>query len=121
MKEGITVANKNFVYFVSLSSNVPFVLKEALKMAMQKNEVAIFFDLDGARVLDQRYLNKMDKIHGRELSSLMKSALDAGIKLFGCQMNVLIAEGLVLIDGAELAGVVTFLEITYQADAVLSY
>lgn len=115
------MANKRIVFFVMLSSNVPFVMKEALNMVTQKEEVAIFFDLDGARALDRRYLNSMNYIHGRELSRLFQSALNKGIKLYGCQMNVLIAEGLDLIEGAELAGVVTFLEMAYQADAVLSY
>jgi predicted peroxiredoxin len=36
-------------------------------------------------------------------------------------MNILIADGLQLIEGAELAGVVTFLELAYSADAVISY
>lgn len=114
------MANKKLIYFVSLSSNVPYVLKEALKMTKRDNEVSIFFDLDGARVLDKRYLQKMNRSHG-DLTSLINSALDNGIKLYGCQMNVLIADGLELVDGAELAGVVTFLELAYQADAVLSY
>ncbi|MDF0728622.1 DsrE/DsrF/DrsH-like family protein [Cytobacillus sp. S13-E01] len=114
------MTNKKLIYFVSLSSNVPYVLKEALKMVKQNNEVSIFFDLDGARVLDKRYLKKMNRSHG-DLISLLHDALNAGIKLYGCQMNVLIADGLELVDGAELAGVVTFLELAYQADAVLSY
>ena len=41
------MANKKFVYFVSLSSNIPYVLKKALKNAEEENEVSIFFDLDG--------------------------------------------------------------------------
>ncbi|WP_245917468.1 DsrE/DsrF/DrsH-like family protein [Bacillus canaveralius] len=90
-------------------------------MANQQNEVAIFFDLDGARVLDQRYLKKMERTHSTELPALLHSALNAGIPLYGCQMNVLMADGLELVDGAELAGVVTFLELAYKADAVLSY
>ncbi|WP_409252659.1 DsrE/DsrF/DrsH-like family protein [Bacillus sp. SCS-153A] len=115
------MANKKFVYFVSLSSNVPYVLKKAMEMVEQKNDVDIFFDLDGAHVLDKRYLKKMSRTHGVDLSSLLNKALQAGIHLYGCQMNVLIADGLELIEGAELAGVVTFLDRAYQADAVLSY
>jgi predicted peroxiredoxin len=115
------VTNKKIVYFVSLSSNVPYVLKQALEMVKQEKEVSIFFDLDGARVLDKRYLKKMDRAHGTDMSSLLQSALKTGINLYGCQMNVLIADGLELVEGAELAGVVTFLELAYQADAVLSY
>ncbi|WP_442598266.1 DsrE/DsrF/DrsH-like family protein [Neobacillus sp. D3-1R] len=115
------MANKKFVYFVSLSSNVPYVLKDALQKVKENMEVSIFFDLDGARVLDQRYLKKMDRTHSIDLGLLINSALNAGIKLYGCQMNVLIADGLELIDGAELAGVVTFLELAYEADAVLSF
>ncbi|MBS4193712.1 MULTISPECIES: DsrE/DsrF/DrsH-like family protein [Bacillaceae] len=115
------MTNKKYIYFVSLSSNVPYVLKKSIEMVNPKNEVTIFFDLDGARVLDKRYLKKVTRTHGVDLVSLFKIALEAGIKLYGCQMNVLIADGLELIDGAELAGVVTFLEAAYQADAVLSY
>lgn len=115
------MAGKKIVYFVSLSSNVPFVLREALKQAEEKDEVAIFFDLDGARVLDRRYVTEMERFRGIELAALLRTALDRGIKLYGCQMNVLIADGLELVEGAELAGVVTFLEIAYQADSVLSY
>lgn len=115
------MANKKFVYFVSLSSNVPYVLKKALKNAEDENKVSIFFDLDGARVLDKRYLKIMERTHNIDLQKLMQEALDKGIKFFGCQMNVLIADGLELVDGAELSGVATFLETAYQADAVLSY
>lgn len=115
------MAGKKMVYFVSLSSNVPYVLQEALQEAQQKKEVAIFFDLDGARVLDKRFVNKMERIQGAKLATLLRTALDQGIKLYGCQMNVLIADGLELLEGAELAGVVTFLETAYQADTVLSY
>jgi predicted peroxiredoxin len=115
------MANKKFVYFVSLSSNVPYVLKKALKNAEEENEVCIFFDLDGARVLDKRYMKIMERTHNMDLQQLMQQALDKGIKFFGCQMNVLIADGLELVDGAQLSGVATFLETAYQADAVLSY
>jgi predicted peroxiredoxin len=99
---------------------VPYVLKEALKMTKRDSEVSIFFDLDGARVLDKCYLKKLNRSHG-DLASLINSALENGIKLYGCQINVLIADGLELVDGAELAGVVTFLELAYQADDVLCY
>ncbi|MGI8313872.1 DsrE/DsrF/DrsH-like family protein [Halobacillus mangrovi] len=115
------MTTKKVVYFVSLSSNVPYVLKEALEKAKDKNEVKIFFDLDGARALDQRYLNQLNRTHGTDLEFLLKTALDSGVKLYGCQMNVLIADGLVLVDGVEIAGVATFLETAYQADDVLSY
>ncbi|WP_079506082.1 DsrE/DsrF/DrsH-like family protein [Mesobacillus jeotgali] len=115
------MAKKKFVYFVSLSSNVPFVLKKALQNAEEENEVAIFFDLDGARVLDKRYLKMMERTHNIDLQRLMQQAMDMGVKFFGCQMNVLIAHGLELVEGAALSGVATFLETAYQADAVLSY
>ncbi|WP_028782407.1 DsrE/DsrF/DrsH-like family protein [Thalassobacillus devorans] len=115
------MAGRKLVYFVSLSSNVPYVLKEAMEKAEEKNEVAIFFDLDGALALDQRYLNQMNRTHGTNLESLLNEALAAGIKLYGCQLNVLIADGLVLVNGVEAAGVATFLDTAYQADHVLSY
>ncbi|SFG38482.1 Predicted peroxiredoxin [Halobacillus alkaliphilus] len=115
------MTTKKVVYFVSLSSNVPYVLKEALQKADEKNEVQIFFDLDGAHALDQRYLKQLNRTHGTDLEFLLKAALDSGVKLYGCQMNVLIEDGLVTVDGVELAGVATFLETAYQADDVLSY
>ncbi|RSD27253.1 DsrE/DsrF/DrsH-like family protein [Mesobacillus subterraneus] len=115
------MAKKKLVYFVSLSSNVPFVLKQALKNAEQENEVSIFFDLDGARVLDKRYLKVMERTHNMDLEKMMKQALAQGVQFFGCQMNVLIADGLELIEGAQLSGVATFLDTAYKADAVLSY
>ncbi|MEH7443262.1 DsrE/DsrF/DrsH-like family protein [Bacillus sp. JJ1122] len=115
------MANKKLVYFVSLSSNVPYVLKEAVTHAEKGNEISIFFDLDGARVLDKRYLKIIERTHNIDLAKLMKRAMDFGIGFFGCQMNVLIADGLELVDGAQLAGVATFLDIAYQADVVLSY
>ncbi|CAM3851428.1 DsrE/DsrF/DrsH-like family protein [Mesobacillus thioparans] len=115
------MANKKFVYFVSLSSNVPYVLKKALKKAAEENEVSIFFDLDGARVLDKRYLKIMERTHNIDLQKMMQQAMNLGIRFYGCQMNVLIADGLELVEGAELSGVATFLEAAYQADAVLSY
>lgn len=115
------MANRKLVYFVSLSSNVPYVLKKALKNAEQQSEVSIFFDLDGARVLDKRYLKIIERTHNIDLDQLMRRALDMGIQLFGCQMNVLIADGLELVEGAQLSGVATFLETAFEADAVLSY
>jgi predicted peroxiredoxin len=115
------MANKKFIYFVSLSSNVPYVLNQALKEVGNRNEVSIFFDLDGARVLDNRYLKEMEKRTETNLTTLIHTVLNTGIKLYGCQMNVLIADGLELIAGAELAGVATFLNLAFQADAVLSY
>jgi len=115
------MANKKFVYFVSLSSNAHYVLKQSLENVKQQNEVAIFFDLDGARVLDKRYLEKLDRTHGTDLALLLKTAILSGIDLYGCQMNILVADGLELVEGAEVAGVVTFLELAYEADAVLSY
>jgi predicted peroxiredoxin len=90
-------------------------------MVKQQHEVAIFFDLDGARVLDQRYFNNRNSAHDIDLGKLLQSALASGIRLYDCQLNILIADGLQLIDGAELAGVVTFLELAYSADAVISY
>lgn len=102
------MANKKMIYFISLSSNVPYVLKQALKMKEENNEVSLFFDLDGARVLDKRYLKSMERTHNLDLVSLFKKAAESGIPLYGCQMNVLIAGGLELIEGAELAGVATF-------------
>ena len=115
------MANKKFIYFVSLSSNAAYVIKQSLEMVKQQHEVAIFFDLDGARVLDQRYFNNRNSAHDIDLGKLLQSALASGIKLYGCQMNILIADGLQIIEGAELAGVVTFLELDYAADAVISY
>ncbi len=121
LKEGRVIFMRNFVFFVSLRSNVPFVLKEALRMVENGHKVSVFFDLDGARVLDKNYVKVRKRNHNVDLDILLQNAVDKGIKLFGCQMNVLIADGLELIDGAELAGVVTFLEKAYEADAVLSY
>ena len=115
-----SVANQTLVYFVSLSSNAPAVLTAAIEKSAN-HSISIFFDLDGAHVLDMRYLRKLNRTHGTDLEMLLKTAIQSGIKLFGCQMNVLIADGLELIDGAELSGVASFLEIAYEADAVLSY
>lgn len=115
------MANKKIVFFVSLSSNAINVLKQSIDMNDQNNDVTVFFDLDGARILDRRYLRKLDRTHGADLAQLLTSASQLGIKLYGCQMNILIADGLELVDGAELAGVVTFLEAAYQADSVLSF
>ncbi|MGG3560854.1 DsrE/DsrF/DrsH-like family protein [Neobacillus rhizosphaerae] len=115
------MTNKRLVYFVSLSSNAPFVLKEALHYVSQGNEVSVFFDLDGARVLDPRYFKTIENTHNMDIGSLLTTALSKGIKLYGCQLNVLMADGFELVDGAELAGVATFLDIAYKANAVLSY
>jgi predicted peroxiredoxin len=120
-RRGRTMANKKMVYFVSLSSNVPYVLKDALDHAEKGSEISIFFDLDGARVLDKRYLKIMERTHNMDLAKSMIRAMELGIKFFGCQMNVLIADGLELVEGAQLAGVATFLDTAYEADAVLSY
>ncbi|TLS35845.1 DsrE/DsrF/DrsH-like family protein [Pseudalkalibacillus caeni] len=115
------MGNKKFIYFVTLSSNVPFVLKDALERTSRNDKVMVFFDLDGARALDKRYLKKIDRTHGTDLSLLFKKAIESGIGLYGCQLNVLLADGMKLIEGVELAGVATFLDMAYDADAVLSY
>ncbi len=120
-KGGMAMARKKIVYFVTLSSNVPYVLKKAIENAEQQEEVSIFFDLDGARVLDKRYLKVMERTHNMDLAEWMRKALEIGIRFYGCQMNVLIADGLEMVEGAELAGVATFLAEAYGADAVLSY
>jgi predicted peroxiredoxin len=112
---------KKWVYFVTLSSNAPYVIREGIERRKMGDEVKIFFDLDGAYVLDKRYTQKMERSHGVDMEHLLQEALSAGIGLYGCQMNILVADGLDLVDGVELAGVVTFLEIAYNADAVLSY
>ena len=57
------MANKKFIYFVSLSSNAAYVIKQSLEMAKQQHEVAIFFDHDGERILDQQYFNNRNSAH----------------------------------------------------------
>ncbi|MEX2461423.1 MAG: sulfur reductase DrsE [Paenibacillaceae bacterium] len=111
---------KRIIYFVTLSQNAEIVLKQAIDMSSD-HEVMIFFDLDGARVLDPTYLKQQAMQQCINLSDLLHKSIQVGIKLFGCQINVLNAVGMKMMDGVELAGVVTFLDLAYEADAVLSY
>ncbi|MFC4767684.1 DsrE/DsrF/DrsH-like family protein [Effusibacillus consociatus] len=111
---------KRTIYFVTKSENAPFVLQEAIEKSSEQ-EVIIFFDLDGARVLDQRYAKKMAREGQYNIVPLFAEALRKGIKLFGCQMNVMGACDMQCIEGVESAGVATFLDLAYEADAVLSY
>lgn len=115
-----TMEKRRVIFFVTLSANAASVLKQALDLAVD-HDVKIFFDLDGARVLDKRYLAVVKKTEARDLGGLLHSAVNCGIKLFGCQMNVMHASGMQCIEGVELAGVATFLDFAYDADAILSY
>lgn len=119
-EEVFRLKKKRIMYFVTLSTNAPVVLKQALNLAAD-NEVMIFFDLDGARVLGRQYLQELKKEQPDDLQELLNSALKAGVRLFGCQMNVMNAAGMQTIEGVELAGVATFLDLAYDADSVLSY
>ena len=85
MEVGGELASKKFNYFVSLSSNVPYVLKDTLKMVENQNEVSIQFDLDSARVLDGRYLKKMERTTGTNLSSLINSAVRINVALLNLE------------------------------------
>jgi len=111
---------KRIIYFVTLSSNASVVLRQAINESLS-NEVLIFFDLDGSRVLDKRYLLELKEKESDDLEFLLQSAIDSGVKLYGCQMNVMFKQGLDCIDNVELAGVATFLDLAYEADAILSY
>ncbi len=111
---------KRVVYFVARSENVPSVLQEVLKRS-NVQAVSIFFDLDGTRALDERYVMQISLEKRIDLPKLFKQALDSGVKLYACQMNVMNMCELHCIEGVESAGVVTFLEHAYEADAVFSY
>ncbi len=111
---------KRIIYFVTLSSNASIVLRQAIDQA-SNSEIYIFFDLDGSRVLDKRYLRELKAREAIDFSALLSTALEKRIKLYGCQMNVMFSQGLQIIDGVELAGVGTFLDLAHDADAVLSY
>lgn len=111
---------KRIIYFVTLSRNAGTVLKQALDL-IPDHDVMIFFDLDGAHVLNPDYLKQHSKMELVDVADLLRKSLKANIKLFGCQMNVMNAAGMKMMDGVELAGVATFLDLAYDADAVLSY
>lgn len=111
---------KRIIYFVTLSTNASIVLRQAVDQSSD-HEVMIFFDLDGSRILDKRYLEQNRHKETMNVEHLIKSALLAGVRLYGCQMNVMYAAGMQCMDGVELAGVATFLDLAYDADAVLSY
>ncbi|MCY9657151.1 DsrE/DsrF/DrsH-like family protein [Paenibacillus chondroitinus] len=111
---------KRIIYFVTLSTNASIVLREAIDRS-KEHEVFIFFDLDGSRVLDRRYLKELEEKEATNFKVLLQTAVDQGVKLYGCQMNVMFKNGLECIDGVELAGVAAFLDLAYDADAVLSY
>lgn len=115
------MTKKRTVYFITKSENAPIVLQEAIQFAGESQEVMIFFDLDGSRVLDQRYARKMARDGIFDILPLFETALQAGVKLYGCQMNVMLACGMQCIDGVEHVGVSTFLDLAYEADAVFSY
>lgn len=111
---------KRIIYFVTLSRNAEIVLKQALDLS-NDCEVLIFFDLDGARILDPTYLKRLARQQSVNVTDLLHRSIMAGIRLFGCQMNVMNAGGMEMMHGVELAGVATFLELSYEADSVLSY
>ncbi|MFC3846781.1 DsrE/DsrF/DrsH-like family protein [Paenibacillus sp. MAH-36] len=71
--------------------------------------------------MDKRYLHELKEKEAIDFSDLLHKALDKGVKLYRCQMNIMFQNGLECIDGVELAVVATFLDLAYDADAVLSY
>lgn len=112
--------SKRIIYFVTLSTNALIVLKEAIDQS-SLHQISIFFDLDGSRVLDKRYLKELKDTEATDFESLIQKAIKSGIKLYGCQMNIMFKHGMECIDGVDLAGVATFLDLAYDADAILSY
>ncbi|MFX4303503.1 DsrE/DsrF/DrsH-like family protein [Alicyclobacillus tolerans] len=118
--EVLTLKLKKVVYFVARSENVPHVLQEALFRSPTQN-VTIFFDLDGARALDEHYARLISQEKKINLFQLLQQARDAGIEMFVCQMNVMESCQIHCLDGIASAGVVTFLEYSYEADAIFSY
>ena len=63
----------------------------------------------------------MKKAHVAPYSELLKEALDAGVRLIGCQMtmDVMGIKKEQLVDGIEIAGAATFLEFAKDADISL--
>ncbi|KUO95512.1 DsrE/DsrF/DrsH-like family protein [Ferroacidibacillus organovorans] len=110
----------HIVYFIARSERVPHVLKDALRRSTTY-EIDLFFDLDGTHALDTRYADQLSKELEINLAALFEQVIQAGIHLYACQMNVMNSCHLHCIDGVEPAGVVTFLECAYRADAVFSY
>lgn len=115
------MSTKRTIFFVTKSENAPIVLQDAIQLAQENQEVMIFFDLDGARPLDLRYARKMAREGIYNILPLFDQAKKLGVKLYGCQMNVMSACGMQSIDGVEHVGVSTFLDLAYNAHAVLSY
>lgn len=111
---------KQVVYFIARSENVPFVLQEAIRR-IQSEKVFLFFDLDGTRALDERFAKQISQEQNVDLRLLFQQAVESNVKIYVCQMNVMESCQLHCAEGIESAGVVTFLEHGYQADAVFSY
>ncbi|WP_245680578.1 DsrE/DsrF/DrsH-like family protein [Bacillus marinisedimentorum] len=99
------------------SENCLRVFQKAVERA-DGSEVMIFFDLDGARCLDEKWLSARQE---PVLQSYIEQAVAKGVRLFGCQLNVMGIDENRLITGAVSAGVATFLEYAYEAKAVFSY
>ncbi len=106
-----------WVYFVTRSENCLRVFQKALER-VGDSEVMIFFDLDGTRCLDKNCLSDRQE---PELQHSIEEAVEKGIRLFGCQLNVMGIDEERLVKGAVSAGVATFLEYSYEAKAVFSY
>lgn len=112
---------KQIVYFIARSENVPRVLQESIDRVGEGQKVTIFFDLDGTRALDEHYAKQISLNQNVNLPGLFKKAVEADIKMYVCQMNVMESCQLHCAARVESAGVVTFLEYGYQADAIFSY
>lgn len=112
------------------------VMNIALAGTATDTEVQVFFTFDGLDIIHvnasekltlpsekQHYLKGFQEANVPQITDMIQMAQESGVKFIACQMTMDVL-GLTkedLIEGADVAGAMTFLDFAYDADVSLTF